>query len=232
MKDGLRNLKLNNLTIENIKYTLISILYLLFLSVVLSSCSESQKHTAPAISQRDSVSVMTTYGVNTLISDSGVIKYRLITEEWDVNENKKPSRWTFNKGILLTQFNLRKHVVGYIQCDTAIYYDKVRKWVLRGRVRIHTSKGIEFYSPELYWDEQNHKIWSYKYSHIKTPTMELEGNRFTSTEDMSEYEVFKTKGWTLYRDSESSSNMFSDNTAPIDSTVTVDKFKGLKLLKR
>ena len=51
---------------------------------------------------------MTTYGVNTLISDSGIIKYRIIAEEWEVNEVKHPSRWTFNKGILLTQFDLKK----------------------------------------------------------------------------------------------------------------------------
>ena len=73
----------------------------------LISCSEEHEHMAPAIRDRDSVPVMTTYGVNTLISDSGVIKYRIVTEQWEVNENKKPSRWTFNKGILLTQFNLK-----------------------------------------------------------------------------------------------------------------------------
>lgn len=58
----------------------------------LISCSEEHEHMAPAIRDRDSVPVMTTYGVNTLISDSGVIKYRIVTEQWEVNENKKPSR--------------------------------------------------------------------------------------------------------------------------------------------
>ena len=47
--------------------------------------SEVQEHTAPAIHDRDSVSMMTSYGVNTLISDSGIIKYRIVTERWDVN---------------------------------------------------------------------------------------------------------------------------------------------------
>ena len=50
------------------------------LSVILfalffPSCGEEAKeHIAPAIYPRDSVSMMTSYGVNTLISDSGVIK--------------------------------------------------------------------------------------------------------------------------------------------------------------
>lgn len=110
----------------------------------LISCSEEHEHMAPAIRDRDSVPVMTTYGVNTLISDSGVIKYRIVTEQWEVNENKKPSRWTFNKGILLTQFNLKKHVVGYIQCDTAVYYDQDRRWELHGHVKILTAQGLSF----------------------------------------------------------------------------------------
>ena len=63
-----------------------SSLYSFFIGLVLFtasyamvSCSEEREHTAPAIHDRDSVPVMTTYGVNTLISDSGVIKYRIVT---------------------------------------------------------------------------------------------------------------------------------------------------------
>ncbi len=139
-------------------YSLFIGLVLLTASYAMVSCSEEREHTAPAIHDRDSVPVMTTYGVNTLISDSGVIKYRIVTERWEINENRKPSRWTFNKGILLTQFDLKKHVVGYIQCDSAVYFDKDRRWELRGRVRILTAQGLNFYSNELYWDERNHEM--------------------------------------------------------------------------
>ena len=56
-----------------------------------TACSDNVKeHTAPAIHDRDSVSMMTSYGVNTLISDSGIIKYRIVTERWDVNIVRNP----------------------------------------------------------------------------------------------------------------------------------------------
>ena len=163
---------------------LIHILFTITTVCSFVCCSEQKEHTAPAIHDRDSVPVMTTYGVNTLISDSGVIKYRIVTERWEINENRRPSRWTFNKGILLTQFDLKKHVVGYIQCDSAVYFDKDRRWELRGRVRILTAQGLNFYSNELYWDERNHEMWSYSYSHLKTPDKELQGNWFHSDEQM------------------------------------------------
>ena len=208
-----------------------SSLYSFFIGLVLFtasyaivSCSEEREHTAPAIHDRDSVPVMTTYGVNTLISDSGVIKYRIVTERWEINENRRPSRWTFNKGILLTQFDLKKHVVGYIQCDSAVYFDKDRRWELRGRVRILTAQGLNFYSNELYWDERNHEMWSYSYSHLKTPDKELQGNWFHSDEQMTNYEIRQTKGWGIFSKDEFMSPADPPFT-PID-TTRLDSMKG------
>ena len=205
-------------------YSLFIGLVLLTASYAMVSCSEEREHTAPAIHDRDSVPVMTTYGVNTLISDSGVIKYRIVTERWEINENRNPSRWTFNKGILLTQFDLKKHVVGYIQCDSAVYFDKDRRWELRGRVRILTAQGLNFYSNELYWDERNHEMWSYSYSHLKTPDKELQGNWFRSDEQMTNYEIRQTKGWGIFSKEEFMSPANPPFT-PID-TTRVDSMKG------
>ena len=212
-------------------------LYTVFIWVALSvtghamqSCSEEHEHTAPAIHDRDSVPVMTTYGVNTLISDSGVIKYRIVTEEWEVNTNRRPSRWTFDKGILLTQFDLKKHVVGYVQCDTAVYYDQDRRWELRGRVRILTAQGLSFYSNELYWDERNHQMWSHSYSHLRTPDKELEGNWFRSDEEMTDYEIRQTKGWGIFSDKELMAGA-GGGLAPIDTTYT-DNLKGPVVTQR
>ena len=206
-------------------YSLIICLVLLTASCAIVSCSEEHEHTAPAIHDRDSVPVMTTYGVNTLISDSGVIKYRIVTEQWDINQNKdNSSRWTFNKGILLTQFDLKKHVVGYIQCDSAVYSDRDRRWQLHGRVRILTAQGLSFYSNELYWDERNHEMWSYTYSHLKTPDKELEGNWFHSDEQMTNYEIRQTKGWGIFPDKDMMSPA-APPFAPMD-TTHVDNMKG------
>ncbi len=197
----------------------------------LTSCNKSRSHTAPAIREKDSVPIMTTYGVNTLISDSGVIKYRIVAEEWEVNEIKKPSRWSFNKGLLLMQFDLKKHVVGYMQCDTAIYFDKIHRWELHGNVRIVTAQKTQFYSNELFWDEQNHEIWSNVYSHLKTPEKELEGNWFKSDEQMTRYEIRQVKGWGIFKEQEFNPNSMQNvPLAPID-TLSKANFKG-KIFKR
>jgi len=159
-----------------------------------AGCSKQKEHIAAAVRERDSVSMMVSYGINTLISDSGVIKYRIVSERWEVNTVKNPSRWIFEKGIFLEQFDERFHVNSYIQADTAFYYDKERVWELRSRVRVLTKDGLRFSSEQLFWDESKHELYSNVYSHLITPERELEGSYFRSDERMTKYYVSNSKG--------------------------------------
>ena len=162
--------------------------------VFFASCQEQKEHTAPAIHDRDSVSMMTSYGVNTLISDSGVIKYRIVTERWEVNTVRNPSRWIFEKGIFFEQFDEKFHVQSYVQCDTAYYFDQRRLWELRGRVSILTKEGLRFTSQQLFWDEGSHELYSYVPSKLVTPDRTLEGSYFRSDERMTKYFVSNSRG--------------------------------------
>lgn len=174
---------------------------MLFLTITVSSliiftnsCDETIEHTAPAINDRDSVSMMTTYGVNTLVSDSGVIKYRIVTEKWDVNTVKNPPRWTFDKGLFLEQFDEKFHIQAYIQADTAYYYDQKKLWELRGRVRVKTNDGLRFSSEELFWDQNKHELYSHRFSRVVSPEREMQGTYFISDEHFSHYTVSNSKG--------------------------------------
>ena len=137
---------------------------------------------------------MTSYGVNTLISDSGIIKYRIVAERWDVNQIKKPSRWTFIKGVFFEQFDEKFHVQAYIQADTAWYYDQIKLWELRGRVRVRNINGMRFRSEELFWDGIKHELYSNKLSRVVTLERTLQGTYFRSDENMTHYTVSNSQG--------------------------------------
>ena len=166
----------------------------LLMFIRLVACQEQVEHTAPAILARDSVAMMTSYGVNTLISDSGVMKYRIVTERWEVNTSKNPSQWIFEKGILLEQFDEKFHVNSYIQSDTAYYYDQQKIWKLYGRVRILTKDGLKFTSEQLTWDQNKHELSSNVFSKLVTPERTLQGSYFWSDEKMTRYFVSNSKG--------------------------------------
>ena len=166
----------------------------LLATTMMWSCEEQKEHIAPPIYERDSVSVMTTYGVNTLISDSGVIKYKIVTERWDVNTVKNPSCWTFDKGVFFEQFDEKLHVEAYIQADSAWYYDQKKLWHLRGRVRIRNNNGLLYESEELFWDGLRHELYSNVFSKVTTPERSMEGTYFLSDERMTHYTVSNSKG--------------------------------------
>ncbi len=189
----------------------------MFSFLLLAACTEQQTHIAPAIRERDSVSMMTSYGVNTLISDSGVIKYKIVTERWDVNTIKQRPRWTFEKGIFLEQFDEKFHVEGYINADTAWYYENERLWELRGRVHIRNVNGLIFDSEELFWDGVRHEFYSHKFSKVITPERTLQGTYFRSDEHMTHYEVTNSVGSFQSEDMEPEQNQAgtpADTTRP------------------
>lgn len=161
---------------------------------LLASCEGQKEHTAPAVHDRDSASMMISYGVNTLISDSGVIKYRIVTERWEVNAVRNPSRWIFEKGLFFEQFDEKFHVQSYIQCDTAYYYDQKKLWELRSRVSILTKDGLRFTSQQLFWDQASHELYSNVPSRLVTPDRTLEGTYFRSDERMTRYFVSNSRG--------------------------------------
>jgi hypothetical protein len=158
--------------------------------------------------------MMVSYGVNTLISDSGVIKYRIISERWEVNTVKNPSRWIFEKGIFMEQYDKTFHVEGYIQADTAWYYDQLKLWELRGRVTIRNVNGLVFSSEELFWDGIKHEFYSHQFSRLVTPERTLEGTYFRSDEQMMHYEVSNSVGSFVTDDMEGEDNSTPPTAAP------------------
>ena len=111
-----------------------------------------------------------------------------------MNEKRNPSRWIFDKGLFLEQFDEKFHVQSYIQCDTAYYYDQKKLWELRSRVRVLTKDGLRFSSEQLFWDENAHELYSNVFSRLVTPDRTLEGAYFRSDERMTRYYVSNSKG--------------------------------------
>ena len=167
---------------------------LFFLLCCLIACGGEVEHTAEAITDADSLPFMHSVGINTLISDSGVMRYRLVAEEWDIymSDGKQPT-WKFNKGLLMLRLDNKFHVDLYVQADTA-YLHEQRLWELRGRVRVRNIEGTVFNTEMLYWDLREHEMWNHCPMEIITPERTLHGTEFRSNEDMTRYNVRNSVG--------------------------------------
>ena len=162
--------------------------------VLISACSGGDKEMGAAITERDSLPVMDTRGVTTLVSDSGVIRYRINAEEWQVYDRKSPSYWAFEKGVYVERFDSLFQVEASIESDTAYYYDKQRLWKLIGNVHIQNVKGEKFDTELLYWDQNKKRVYSDKEVRIEQPDQIIYAVGFESNEQMTRYKFYKTNG--------------------------------------
>lgn len=167
--------------------------------LLFSSCGGKKKVMADAITERDSLPVMDTRGITTLISDSGVTRYRVNTEEWLIYDRKQPSYWAFEKGIYLEQFDSLLNVDASIQADTAYYFDKEKLWKLIGHVDIKNLKGERFNTELLYWNQATQKVYSDKFIRIEQPDKIITGHGFDSNQQMTVYVIHNMEG-ILYVD--------------------------------
>ncbi len=196
----------------------------LFASAALTSCGSEAPPMGKAVENRDSVPVMTTYGVSKLISDSGVVKYKIVSEEWRVFDKTNPPRQEFLKGIFLEQYNETFQPVLHITADTAYCYDQ-NLWELRGRVFVKNKEnGTVFRTEELFWDMGKHSIYSNKYMRITTPDRDVEGNRFVSNEQMTKYHIWQGRGsMPVPEESAAQSDTTAQRSAPNMQSADDDK---------
>lgn len=179
--------------------------------LLFSSCIGRKKELGKAITERDSLSVMDTRGVTTLVSDSGITRYRINTEEWLVFDRKSPPYWAFEKGVYLEKFDSLFQIEASIKADTAYFYNKEELWKLMGNVEIQNLKGEHFTTSLLYWDQRKQKIYSDRFIRIEQPDRVITGGRgFESNQQMTFFTILEP-GANLYVD---------ENVAQPDSLTT------------
>ena len=162
--------------------------------VLFPSCSNKGKNLADAVSENDTLPTMSSLGVTTLISDSGITRYKIVTEEWIVFDKKSPSYWSFEKGVYLEKFDTLFHIDASIKADTAYYYDKKKLWELRSNVQIQSQRGDKFETELLFWDENKEKVYSDKYIRISQEDKVITGYGFESDQNLTEYQIKNTTG--------------------------------------
>ena len=175
---------------KNITIALAMVMFI-FLSV---ACSGRKKIVGEAITERDSLPIMETKGVSTLISDSGIIRYRLQAEDWRVFDKKKPPYWAFEEGVYLETFDTLFQMEANIKADTAYYYEKQKLWKLIGNVVIRNLKGEKFNTELLYWDQNTEKVYSDRFIRIEQPDRIITGRGFDSNQQMTKYTIHKPEG--------------------------------------
>lgn len=151
--------------------------------------------------------------VNTLISDSGITKYKLQTKVW-YTFDKPESKWYFPEGIYVEQFDTLFNIEASIEADTAYYYQDQNLWELKENVKVLNREGQRFFAKTLYWDEKNEEVYSHDPVRIERSPGELLVSQygFKSNQDMTRYELYSSSGHLDVEDQA----MSQQDSIPID----------------
>ena len=137
---------------------------------------------------------MRTIDVSTLISDSGVTKYRITAKDWMVYDRAKRPYWYFPEKLYLEKFDSLYNTEASIAADTAYYYKNEKLWHLIGNVKVRNVDDERFDTEELFWDQRKQSIYSDKFIHIEQKDLIIEGVGFDSNESMTKYSIRNTSG--------------------------------------
>ena len=137
---------------------------------------------------------MLTRDVETLISDSGVIRFRIVTPIWYVYDEVDEPYWRFPEGLNLERFDNFFRQEATVVADSAVYLKNKQIWRLDGNVNITNVMNEKFLTNQLFWDQRLHKIYSDSFIHIERQDRVLEGYGFDSDEKMTRYNVRKVSG--------------------------------------
>ena len=171
-----------------------NILLVLVAILVAVGCKEEVKDVVKKEIDPETTPTVLTRDVKTLISDSGITKYRITSPIWYIFERAARPNWKFTRGLLLEQFNDSFRVVASVKCDSATYFKSDQLWRLDGHVTILNEKKEVILTQQLFWDQRKKEVRSDSFIHIERAEQIIEGVGFKSNERMTIYELDKPMG--------------------------------------
>lgn len=167
---------------------------LLVLLCILGCKRKDVRLQADAIVDRSAMPALQATDVNTIISDSGVVRYMIKAKTWKVFDKADTPYWEFPDGIYLEQFNSSLKPDATVEADYAYYNEPDQIWRLEGNVKAMNLEGEHFQSPLLFWNQKEETVYSDTTIVIIRDLSIIEGKGFRSNQEMTEYTILRPTG--------------------------------------
>lgn len=171
--------------------TALSVVVVLFL---LFSCTSNETEQIAPVNNRADIPRLHALQVSTVISDSGITRYRINTPQWDIYDKASQPYWEFPVGVHFERFDESLKVDANIHCEYAKFLESEQLWELKGNVRATNIKGELFETEQLFWNQREEKIYSDSLIKITQESYIITGIGFESNQEMTRYQVKNTTG--------------------------------------
>ncbi len=158
------------------------------------ACTHERKNKTDAVTDRAAMPILLVDTVNTLISDSGVTRYRIKAPRWEIYDKSQPPCWKFPTGIYLEKFNEQLEAEAYLEADSAYYNEDEQIWRLDGNVHALNLEGEKFETQQLFWNQKTERVYSDSAIKITRETSIINGIGFESNQTMTKYTIRNPQG--------------------------------------
>lgn len=158
------------------------------------SCNKTEVGKVAAVIDRSALPKLHATQITTVISDSGITRYRISAPQWDVYDKASQPYWLFPLGVHFERFDENLKVDANIHCKWAKFKEYEQLWELRGNVRMTNVKGELFETEHLFWNQREERIYSDTIVKITQATHIINAVGFESNQQMTRYVFRATKG--------------------------------------
>lgn len=158
------------------------------------ACTSNKPEEIKAIEENQNIPSLEVEDFETIITDSGRIKYQIITPLLLDYDKKEEPTTEYPKGGHIMTYDTLGIIQSQIKCKYAIYNKKDDLWDLRNDVEAVNEDGVVFNTEQLFWDQKNEIIYTDKFVKITTDTDINTGYGLTANQNMKKYKLKNYSG--------------------------------------
>jgi len=169
----------------------------IFLVAMFFSCGNDIKEVEDFLAEKN-LPIGIAKNVNLIHTDSGRIKTNLISPLMHDFSNRKDHPYTeFPEGLKITTYNKKGDSV-ILTADYSISFTKTNISEIKNNVVIdNPSENTKLSTSQLFWDSNEHYIYTEQEFTLITKTDTIHGRGFESNEDLSKVNMKSIRG-TIY----------------------------------
>ena len=196
------------------------------LLLFMASCRNSDKEVVVVEFAPETTYTMKTTDITSLISDSGITRYRMKAKEWLMFGKAKEPYSYLPHGVYVEKFDSLFNVETSIKADTAYHWYKKGLIKLIGHVNILTQDNKKLDTSILFIDQTEDRVYTDEYFELQEEEKIITGIGFESNLNMTKYKIFNSQG--TFPVSESAPDSSRVNTSADTTVVAVSKVDSIK----
>lgn len=152
-------------------------------------CNEADTSEVEEYLQTKKLPTAYAYNVRTIGSDSGIVRYIMVTKEFQEFSNDEEPLTLFPKGFVFKRLNKSKKPESSISCNYATYFKNTGLWELKDSVVAYNLDGDKFETELLFWDRDKEKVYTEEFVTITRGDEVMQGYGMDAKQDFTKYQI-------------------------------------------